>query len=45
MDVAIISSGIIGLMSALTLTDAGFNVIIVARDIPGDDNKNWASPW
>ncbi|KAF9887309.1 hypothetical protein FE257_010304 [Aspergillus nanangensis] len=45
MDVAIIGSGIIGLMSALTLTDAGFKVTIIARDLPGDENQDWASPW
>ncbi|KAE8152932.1 hypothetical protein BDV25DRAFT_150183 [Aspergillus avenaceus] len=43
--VGIIGSGIIGLLSALTLTDAGYNVTIVARDLPGDDSQNWASPW
>ena len=45
MDVGIIGSGIIGLMSALTLTDAGYKVTIVARDLPGDESQDWASPW
>ncbi len=45
MDVTIIGSGVIGLFSALVLTDAGYKVTIVARDMPGDENQNWASPW
>lgn len=45
MDVAIIGSGIIGLLSALTLTEAGYTVTILARDLPGDDTQDWASPW
>ncbi|PYI19564.1 nucleotide-binding domain-containing protein [Aspergillus japonicus CBS 114.51] len=43
--VGIIGSGIIGLLSALTLTDAGYKVTIVARDLPGDESQDWASPW
>ncbi|KAK5787830.1 hypothetical protein VI817_010327 [Penicillium citrinum] len=45
MEVGIIGSGIIGLLSALTLTDAGYKVTIIARDLPGDDSQDWASPW
>lgn len=45
MSVAIIGAGIIGLVSALTLTETGFNVVIIARDLPGDDTQDWASPW
>ncbi|KAJ5085897.1 nucleotide-binding domain-containing protein [Penicillium argentinense] len=45
MEVGIIGSGIIGLLSALTLTDVGYKVTIVARDLPGDDSQDWASPW
>ncbi|KAJ5583479.1 hypothetical protein N7535_002099 [Penicillium sp. DV-2018c] len=45
MEIAIVGSGIIGLMSALTLTNAGYKVTIIARDLPGDENQNWASPW
>ncbi|CAG8307989.1 unnamed protein product [Penicillium salamii] len=45
MEVGIIGSGIIGLLSALTLTDAGYKVSIVARDLPGDESQDWASPW
>ncbi|OJJ97615.1 hypothetical protein ASPACDRAFT_53763 [Aspergillus aculeatus ATCC 16872] len=43
--VGIIGSGIIGLLSALALTDAGYQVTIVARDLPGDETQDWASPW
>ncbi|KAJ5129418.1 nucleotide-binding domain-containing protein [Penicillium bovifimosum] len=45
MEIAIVGSGVIGLMSALTLTDAGYKVTIIARDLPGDDSQDWASPW
>ncbi|CAI7666156.1 unnamed protein product [Penicillium bialowiezense] len=45
MEVGIIGSGIIGLLSALTLTDAGYRVTIIARDLPGDETQDWASPW
>lgn len=46
MEIGIIGSGVIGLTSALALVDAGYNVIIVARDLPGDDaSTKWASPW
>ncbi|KAJ5232955.1 hypothetical protein N7468_005911 [Penicillium chermesinum] len=45
MEVGIIGSGVIGLLSALTLVDAGYKVTIVARDLPGDENQDWASPW
>ncbi|KGO64610.1 D-amino-acid oxidase [Penicillium italicum] len=43
--VGIIGAGIIGLTSALLLVDAGYDVIIVARDLPGDETTDWASPW
>ncbi|KAJ5371412.1 nucleotide-binding domain-containing protein [Penicillium cataractarum] len=45
MEVGIIGSGIIGLLSALTLTDAGYKATIIARDLPGDETQDWASPW
>lgn len=45
MNVTIIGSGVIGLFAALVLTDAGYKVTIIARDMPGDENQNWASPW
>lgn len=45
MDITIIGSGVIGLLSALTLTSAGHTVTIIARDLPGDETQDWASPW
>lgn len=46
MEIGIIGSGVIGLTSALALVKDGFNVTIVARDLPGDDgSQQWASPW
>jgi Glycine/D-amino acid oxidases (deaminating) len=45
MDVTILGAGVIGLLSALALTDAGYKVTIVARDLPGDESQDWASPW
>lgn len=45
MEVAILGSGIIGLFSALTLTNAGYKVTVIARDLPGDETQDWASPW
>jgi D-amino-acid oxidase len=45
MEVAIIGAGVIGLLSALTLTDSGYRVTIIARDLPGDESQDWASPW
>lgn len=45
MEVAILGSGVIGLLSAVTLTKAGYKVTIIARDLPGDDTQDWASPW
>lgn len=43
--VGIIGAGVVGLTSALLLVDAGYDVIIVARDLPGDETTDWASPW
>ncbi|KAJ5679324.1 hypothetical protein N7462_007568 [Penicillium macrosclerotiorum] len=45
MEVAVLGSGVIGLLSALTLMEAGYTVTIIARDLPGDDSQDWASPW
>ncbi|GAD92353.1 FAD dependent oxidoreductase, putative [Paecilomyces variotii No. 5] len=45
MEVGIIGSGIIGLASALALAEAGYSVKVVARELPGDESQNWASPW
>lgn len=43
--VGIIGAGVIGLTSALMLVDAGYDVVIVARNLPGDETTEWASPW
>ncbi|KAJ6108206.1 hypothetical protein N7523_009529 [Penicillium sp. IBT 18751x] len=45
MGVTVLGAGVIGLLSALALTDAGYKVTIVARDLPGDESQDWASPW
>ena len=47
--IGIIGSGVIGLTCALVLSEAGYKVSILAREIPGDEtsdqSKDWASPW
>ncbi|OOO04438.1 hypothetical protein OAory_01052850 [Aspergillus oryzae] len=45
MDVTIIGSSVISLLSALVLTHAQYKVTIIASDLPGDQNQDWASPW
>lgn len=45
MAVTILGAGVIGLLSALSLTEAGYKVTVVARDLPGDESQDWASPW
>ncbi|KAJ9143400.1 putative FAD dependent oxidoreductase [Pleurostoma richardsiae] len=43
--VCVLGSGIIGLASATALVEAGFEVVVVARDLPGDPGGlAWASP-
>ncbi|KAJ9130773.1 putative FAD dependent oxidoreductase [Pleurostoma richardsiae] len=43
--VCVLGSGIIGLASATLLADAGYEVVVVARDLPGDPGGlSWASP-
>ena len=43
--VCVLGSGIIGLSSAEFLVDAGYEVVVVARDLPGDPaGLAWASP-
>ena len=43
--VAIAGAGVTGLASALLLSEAGFDVTVVARNLPGDESTEWASPW
>lgn len=43
--VGIAGAGIIGLTSALLLADAGYEVTVVARNLPGDTSTQWSSPW
>lgn len=45
VEIGIIGAGVIGLSCALKLVEAGYHVTIVARDHPGDDSSEWASPW
>ncbi|EAU29704.1 predicted protein [Aspergillus terreus NIH2624] len=45
MEVVIIGSGVIGLLSAQYLAQAGHRVTVIARDLPGDETQDWASPW
>ncbi|KAL4781949.1 nucleotide-binding domain-containing protein [Aspergillus varians] len=43
--VCVLGSGIIGLASAEALVDAGYDVVVAARDLPGDPpGLSWASP-
>lgn len=43
--VGIAGAGIVGLTSALLLADAGYEVTVVARSLPGDTSTQWSSPW
>lgn len=45
MEIGIVGAGIVGLACAITLSNAGYKVRVLARDVPGDNNLNWASPW
>lgn len=44
-DVGIVGAGIIGLTTALTLAQGGYRVAVIARNLPGDNTTEWASPW
>lgn len=44
-DIGVVGAGIIGLSCALRLSEAGYKVSVLARDLPGDDTTTWASPW
>ncbi|KAF8319583.1 uncharacterized protein EI90DRAFT_3150232 [Cantharellus anzutake] len=44
--VTVVGAGVIGLTCALRLAENGFNVDIIARDLPSDeDSQQFASPW
>lgn len=42
--IGIIGAGITGLATAYVLS-SNYDVLIVARDQPGDMGLDWASPW
>ncbi|KPI41989.1 D-amino-acid oxidase [Cyphellophora attinorum] len=44
-DVGVVGAGIVGLTCALRLSEAGYRVTVLARDLPGDLTTAWASPW
>lgn len=39
------SAGVIGLQTAVTLLEAGYDVACVAEFLPGDEAADYASPW
>lgn len=39
------SAGVTGLTSALFLTEAGYQVTVVAAHVPGDSSIEYTSPW
>ncbi|KAH6659013.1 putative FAD dependent oxidoreductase [Truncatella angustata] len=43
--VAVVGAGIFGLTIALLLSEAGCDVEVIARNLPGDESTEWASPW
>ncbi len=43
--VAVLGSGVVGLSTARLLQDAGFNVIIYAKDLPPNTTSNVAGGW
>jgi glycine/D-amino acid oxidase-like deaminating enzyme len=38
-------AGVIGLQTALILKEAGFDVVIVAKDFPGSEDPLYTSTW
>ncbi|KAK4939182.1 hypothetical protein LTR10_020481 [Elasticomyces elasticus] len=44
-DIVVVGAGIVGLTCSLLLADKGYNVVVVARDFPGDETTAFASPW
>lgn len=43
--VAVIGAGITGLASAYALAKKGHDVVVIARNTPGDYSQEWSSPW
>ncbi|KAF4171745.1 hypothetical protein CNMCM8694_002085 [Aspergillus lentulus] len=44
-NIGVVGAGVIGLTCALVLAEAGYGVTVLARELPGDNSKKWASPW
>lgn len=42
--VVIVGTGSIGLTAALTLVNDGYNVVVIARNMPRDQSTEWGSP-
>jgi D-amino-acid oxidase len=42
--IGIVGAGITGLACAYVLSEK-YNVVVIARDLPGDMGLGWASPW
>ncbi|KAF2477513.1 FAD dependent oxidoreductase [Lindgomyces ingoldianus] len=43
--VVILGAGVIGLQTAVSLLEAGYNVTIIAKHFPGDESIEYTSPW
>lgn len=44
-DVGVVGGGVIGLTCAFSLARAGYQVTVIAHNLPGDKTTEWASPW
>ncbi|KAF2112641.1 FAD dependent oxidoreductase [Lophiotrema nucula] len=43
--IVVIGAGIIGLQTAITLLEAGYQVTVIAKHYPGEDSIDYTSPW
>lgn len=43
--VVVLGAGVTGLTSAVFLTEAGYEVTIIAAHVPGDTSIEYTSPW
>ncbi|KAL4860650.1 hypothetical protein BDV12DRAFT_204824 [Aspergillus spectabilis] len=43
--IGVLGAGVIGLQTALILKEAGFDVVIVAKDFPGSEDPLYTSTW